>query len=413
MTIRIPWRAWYGDEWLEIRTPSSWQVLDYWPTGGPDIGSEGIEQAFAHPIGTPILEELARGKRRVAIAVDDISRPAPAARLMPLLMRQLEAAGVSLDDVVVVLGTGTHAAMHKEAIVKKVGLEAAERLDVHNSSPYGNTADMGTSARGTPVHINSFFASADLKIGVGSITPHSGPGFGGGAKVVIPGVAGIETISSMHRPGRLKTALIEVDDNELRDEIEQMVRHHVGLDCVVNAVINPRREIAGLFVGDMVAAHRAGVALARQVYATEMPTEPVDIVFTNAYPKDTDFLQAGMGLNVLSSTPRRVVKENGTVVLITASPEGRGFHGLYSPGMMYDRLRDAPGGHIDPAFRGTQMVYYSPAITAADARSNAVYREWDALIAFLRGRHGEHATAAVFPCGSIQLARESVGGSPT
>ena len=59
------------------------------------------------------------------------------------------------------------------------------------------------------------------------------------------------------------------------------------------------------------------------------------------------------------------------------------------------------------------MVYYSPAITAADARSNAVYREWDALIAFLRGRHGEHATAAVFPCGSIQLARESVGGSPT
>jgi len=226
-------------------------------------------------------------------------------------------------------------------------------------------------------------------------------------------VASIETIASMHRPGRLETALIEVDHNELRDEIEQMVRDQVGLDCVVNAVGNPRREIVGLFVGDMIAAHRAGVALARKVYATEMPTEPVDIVFTNAYPKDTDFLQAGLGLNVLASTPRRVVKENGTVVLITASPEGRGFHGLYGPGMMYDRLRDAPGGRSDPDFRGTQMVYYSPGITAADARSNAVYHEWDALIAFLQKQHGDHATAAVFPCGCIQLARESVEGSLT
>jgi hypothetical protein len=258
------------------------------------------------------------------------------------------------------------------------------------------------------VRINRFFAEADLKIGVGSITPHGGPGFGGGAKVVIPGVAGIETIASMHAPGRLRTRLMDVDDNELRDEIEQMVRDNVRLDCIANVVLNTRRQIAGLFVGDMVAAHRAGVALARQVYATEMPADPVDIVFTNAYPKDTDFLQAGMGLNVLSSTPRPIVKPEGTVVLITASPEGRGYHGLYGPGMVYDRLGDAPRVRRDPAFRGTRLVYFAPPITAADARTDAVFREWDTLIGYLRDRHGDCATAAVFPCGAMQLARESV-----
>ncbi len=413
MTVRIPWRAWYGDQELEIRTPSSWQVRAYWPDDAPDIGDEGIEQAFAAPIGTGAIAELARDKRRVAIAVDDISRPAPAARLMPIVMRELKAAGVDLDDVVVVLGTGTHAPMLKEAVLKKLGREAAERLDVHSNTPYANAVDLGTSKRGTPVRVNRFFAEADCRIGVGSITPHGGPGFGGGAKVVIPGVAGIETIASMHEPGRIRTGLLRVEGNELRDEIEHMVRDHVGLDCIVNAVINSRREIAGLFVGDMVAAHRAGVALARQVYATDMPEEPVDIVFTNAYPKDTDFLQSGMGLNVLNSTPRPIAKEDGTVVLITASPEGRGYHGLYGPGMVYDRLRDALGKRHDPAFRGTRLVYYAPPVTVSDVRSNALFRDWDALIADLRERHGAHATAAIFPCGAIQLARESVSWGKT
>jgi nickel-dependent lactate racemase len=344
----------------------------------------------------------------VAIAVDDISRPCPAARLMPHLMQELEAAGVDLDNVKVVLGIGTHAAMHKQAILKKLGREAVERLDVHNSTPYGNTVDLGTSKRGTPVRINRFYAEAELKIGVGSITPHGGPGFGGGAKVVIPGVASIETVSSMHEPGRIKTRLIDVDNNELRDEIEHMVRDRVGLDCIANAVINSRREIAGVFVGDMVAAHRAGVARAKQVYATDMPPEPVDIVITSAYPKDTDFLQAGMGLNVLASSPRPVIKPGGTVVLVSASPEGRGFHGLYGPGMMYDRASGHPGDRQDRSFRGTPLVYYAPDITPADARCNAVYREWDALIAHLQERHGDRATVAVFPCGAIQLAAESV-----
>ena len=71
-------------------------------------------------------------------------------------------------------------------------------------------------------------------------------------------------------------------------------------------------------------------------------------------------------------------------VLISASPEGRGYHGLYGPGMVYDRMRDVPDARRAPSFRGTEMVYYAPPITAADARCNAVYRDWDALIAFLR-----------------------------
>jgi nickel-dependent lactate racemase len=131
----------------------------------------------------------------------------------------------------------------------------------------------------------------------------------------MPGVAGFETIASHHQVGRLKGGLNNIEHNEWRADIEQIVRDHVGLDWILNVVPNSRREIAGLFVGDMVAAHRAGVDLARRVFATEMPAEPVDIAVCNAYPKDTELLPIWHGMQALNTSPRPVVKEHGAIVL--------------------------------------------------------------------------------------------------
>lgn len=403
--IRIPWRAWYGDETLELEFPAAWHVRDYWPASARELNDEEIEWAFDHPIGAPPLEELARGKRNVSIAVDDISRPSPAARLMPPLMRRLEKAGVDLDQVRVVLGVGMHRPMVKEDIIKKIGPEAADRLDVHNNTPYENTVDLGTTPRGTPVHISRYFAEAELKIGVGGITPHGSPGFGGGAKVIVPGVAGVETIAAIHQPGRLKTALGE-EETEFRQEIEYIAREHVGLAYIVNVIPNARRQVGGLVVGDMVAAHRAGVKIGRSVFATEMPPEPVDIAICNAYPKDTDFLQNGLALNILRSAQRPVLKEGGVVVIITASPEGRGYHGIFGPGMRYDprRLGRDPRPNA-PRYEGHEIVYFSPNLTPADTRSSSLFRRWEDLIGYLQARFGSKPSVAVFPCAAMQLAR--------
>ena len=407
--IRMRWRSWYGDDELQLSFPPSWRVGDYWPDGAPDIGSEGIESAFDNPIGAPTVQDLARGKRRVSIAVEDLSRPTPTARLIQPLIRRLEKAGVDLDDVRVVMAVGMHIPMLKEGIVKKLGQAAVDRLDVHNNYPHDNVVDLGVSDRGTPVRICRHFAESDLRIGIGTIIPHGAPGFSGGAKVVVPGVASLETVAALHLPGRLKTAVLDVDHNEFRAEIEHIVRDRVGLDCIVNAVTNPRREITGLFVGDMIGAHRAGVQLARKVYATEMPSEPVDIAICNAYPKDTECLQKFAALNVLSSCPRPVVKEGGTIVMISASPEGRGYHALFGSGMRYDPVqRQQDGEERYQIMPGKSLILYSPWVSKGDARGIVLFRQWDSLVDHLRRQHGDRATVAVFPCGSIQVARESV-----
>lgn len=409
--INIPWHSWYGDHDLELDFPERWQVRAYWPTDAPDMDEAAIEAALDAPIGTPTIEELARrsvaaGKPTVSIAVDDISRPTPAARLMPAVMQRLEAGGVHLDDVKVVLAVGMHRLMTKEEMRKKLGDLAVERLDVYNSFAHDGHIDYGVSSRGTPIKLCRQFAEGDLKIGIGSILPHSGPGFGGGAKIVFPGVAGYETVVSMHKPGRLQTGLLNVDHNELRADIEEMGRK-VGLDVVINVVVTSRRGIAGVYVGDFIQAHRAGVEQARAVYATSMPEEPVDIAICNAYPKDTDFLQAGLGLNILASAEltapaRPILKPHATVVLVSASPEGRGHHALYSPGMVY-RRDTGDWRSSQPTYEGHPIVYLSPHITPQDARCVHTYGSWEALRDYLASRYTD-PDVAIFPCGPIQIA---------
>ena len=403
--IRIPWRSWYGDEELVLSFPRSWEVDLFPPADAPDIGGKGIEEAFANPIGTPTIAELARGKRTVAIAVDDLSRPTPGGRLLPSIMRQLEEGGIDLDRVRVVMAVGLHRPLLRPDYVKKLGQIATDRLEVHNNFPFDNLADLGVSDTGTPVRICRFFAEADLKIGLGCITPHGGPGFGGGAKIVVPGVASYETISSIHTPGRFKTGLLDVEHNELRAEMEHIARDKVGLDCIANVVPTSRRQIAGLFVGDLVDAHRAGVRLARQVFATEMPAEPADVVITNAYPKDTEYQQRGTALNVLASSSQPMVKEGGTIVLIAASPEGRGYHVLYGPGMRCDPEKSQEQvQRAAQTMQGASVVMFAPWIPPVYAPGAVLLRRWDDLVDYLQDKHGDRATVAVFPCGSIQIA---------
>jgi nickel-dependent lactate racemase len=294
-------------------------------------------------------------------------------------------------------------------IVKKLGEAVADELACYLNHPYDNWVDFGTSARGTPIHICRYFAEADLRIGVGSIVPHGAPGFSGGAKVIIPGCAGIETIAAIHQPGRLKTGLLDIQNNEFRADIEQMVTEKVGLDCIVNGVLTAQRGLAGLFVGDPIAAHRAGVSLAKQAYATAVPDEPVDIAICNAYPKDTDIHQKLHALYVLRSSPRPAVKENGTIVIVTASPEGLGYHGIFGEGMRYDDFqRQREMRRQAASFWGAPIVTYAPGLTEAEAKRDGAFRHWPDVVAHLAGRHGQEATVAVFPCGSMQVAKEAV-----
>ncbi len=290
-------------------------------------------------------------------------------------------------------------------MIKKLGEEIASRFEIFSHNPYDNLKYMGQTSRGTPIYVNRFVAESDLRIGVGGIYPHGGAGFGGGGKIILPGVAGMDTIEANHRniPGAGHGV---IEKNENRADIEEAARK-AGLDVIVNVVVNSRREIAGVFVGDMVKAHREGVKIARRVYKTEVPRD-VDVFVTNAYPLDTEMFQIVKGLWMM----RRSSKEDVVTVLLAACSEGRGFHALYQMG---GRLWVPPErSWLKRYFMRTQaskrrLLILSPNLNRRDIRQifpegeTDLLRSWEEVIEELERRYKDGINVAVFPCASIQV----------
>lgn len=409
-TVRIPWGAWFQDTELALDFPSDWEVTLYPPRGGQDIGADGIREAFTKPIGTLPIHELARGKRTAAIVVDDLSRPTPASRILPHVLAELEQAGISRNGITIIIGVANHRQLTREEMAWKVGQDIVRSVRVVNHFSWDNCIHIGTTRRGTPVFINALVMAADFKMLVGSVLPHGSPGWAGGAKLLAPGVAGIETARALHGPGGPKGGVGKTE-TEFRTEVEECARL-AGIDAIANAVLTQERGIAYLAVGNLVTAHRAAVDVARHVYATKVPHN-ADICVLTAYPKDTEYAQLGLSFNIWNSAKKPLVHEHGSVVLCTAASEGAGFHSLMGPGMFLGQRwsQSTPAAALLPR----NVILFSPGITTHDLSPRAQQtltfcQEWDQVIAALRSHHRSTASVAVFPCAAMQIADDLAAG---
>jgi nickel-dependent lactate racemase len=228
-------------------------------------------------------------------------------------------------------------------------------------------------------------------------------GFGGGAKLVVPGLAGIETLQANHQPAvtGISGGLANADVDARRD-VEQIALE-TGLAFTCNVVINARRETAGLFCGHPVSAHRAAARFATEVFATPTPGAPYDVVCLNAWPKDGELLQIGNALNCYRTARQPLLKPDGTVVITACCQLGRGYHSLHGEGM---RLHKAPSakGYLN----GRELVVFSPHLNARDFRVSfapeyRLFTSWEALAAHLDAKHGGAPSVAVFPTAPLQI----------
>ncbi|MFZ5918221.1 MAG: nickel-dependent lactate racemase [Chloroflexota bacterium] len=404
MAIRVPWQAWYGETEQELTFPDGWQVRLAHMADAPPASEDMILEALQRPIGAPPLRELAQGSQKAVIVVEDITRPLDTAAILPAILSELAAGGIRGDDVWITMGLGAHTPMNRPDLIKKLGKSVVEHYAVYQNQPYENLAYLGDTQRGTPVYISRFYLDADLRISLGTVTPHPYAGFGSGAKTVAVGVAGIDTLFANH--GRAYSSGLpttgKLDGNDCRDDMEEIARM-AGLSFAINGVINSRRQLVGLFAGHQVQAHRAAADLARRVSATELPP-PADVVVFNAYPKDTNLIQSINSLNAAGYDLSRVLKADGTAVLTTAAPEGIGIIYLESVGMrLYLKLsREMMGLGKHGA------IVFSPNLSYPEVRTfypddTLVYNQWPQVERELLARHGKRAWVTVFPCGAIQI----------
>ena len=274
------------------------------------------------PTGTRPLCELAAGRSKVLVLVEDATRHTPVDRILPVLLDYLNAAGVGDDRIEILTAPGTHRIMTDAEIREKVSDDAYGRVRIsqHDCTVRESMVDLKPVYAGDveiPVQINKKLLEADLIIGLGNILPHSGAGFSGGAKILQPGVCGFATTSATHVAA---TLLPEIPlghvDSPARGGMEEVARR-AGLSFIINVVRDPKGRILTLVAGDFVAAHRLGVEVSRRAWGVSVP-EPADIVMVSSFPADIDWWQAEKGIIAACFA----VKEGGVIVFAAPCPEG-------------------------------------------------------------------------------------------
>ena len=317
----------YDRDGLDIGVPDAYSptVLHMQSAPGLPDPPRSLRDALTQPIGTPPLRELARGRRTACIVISDITRPVPNRLILPALLGDIEEAGIDRADITVLVATGIHRPATQEELSEMVGpdLVGQCRIVNHEARDASSHTHLGATARGTPVHIDKTYLSADVKVLTGLIEPHLMAGFSGGRKSVCPGIASLETVRIWHSPAFLESPRAEsgtLDGNPVHEEALEIAQM-AGVDFIVNAVLNEKRETVGIFAGDLVKAHLAGIACCRKVVSVPIPS-PFDVVVTTSagYPLDTTFYQAVKGLT--GAMP--AAKPGGTIILAAGMAQGVG-----------------------------------------------------------------------------------------
>ena len=313
----------YKNSEVGVKVPRENLLYFIKPEDLPGLKDEkkSIRESLKSPIFAAPLSEKVKKGTKVVIIGDDITRPTPRERIFPVILDELNRAGVPDKDITVLISLGTHRYMSDEEIEKCYGKEVTRRVRVvnHEWKDESNLVKVGSTPGGIPVSVNKLACEADYLIAVGSIVPHCLAGYGGGGKAVQPGICSWETTGKTHLLPMYKDMFLKMvgdTENEVRLEMEK-VAEVVGLNFIVNVVLNDKKKIVHIASGDQVKAHREGVKVAKKVYERKIP-DLAEIVILSAYPADIDYWQ---GVKPLSYA-QRGLKKGGTVILLASFPDG-------------------------------------------------------------------------------------------
>jgi len=409
-TIKLRQLAWYDPKELVLPLPDGWQIEVYNMAGynRPALKPDEIKTAISKPIGTTPIRELAKGKKEVVIIFDDMTRVTRVAEIVPFVLEELAEAGIPDSSIRFIMALGCHGAKDRRDFVKKLGEDVLARFPVYNHNAFGNCTYVGTTATfGTKVYVNEEVMKCDLKIAIGSVVPHPTTGFGGGGKIILPGVTSFETIEHNHgtiykivrEEGRPVAGMGIFDNNPVRIDIEEAAVL-AGLDVIINCIVNTQGDTVSIHAGALKPAYAAAVQEAKTHYLTPK-VEGKDIVIANTFAK------ANEGWLGLPIAHRAIKPEGGDVVLIADMPEGQVTHYLLGP---FGKTSFGPK-RFGPRLprRVNHLIVYTeyPDLTSRawfgeDSDRVPFLHKWDDVLQFLQKNHGRDAKVAVYPNAEIQ-----------
>jgi len=398
----------YGHSARTIEMPSSVSpdVMEARPVSAVPL-DRAFEDAWLHPIGmADPAAALCRGER-IALIVNDHTRPTPTRDLLRLLWEKIRSR-VAASDVTVIVGTGTHRAPTEQELDEILGeLRHTFRVLIHDCDR--DLVDVGASSRGTRILLNRAVAEADRVMAIGHIGMHYYAGYSGGRKGVLPGVAGRETIAANHAQlSDPESRACLYDGNPISEEMVEAARL-APLDLIVDVVLASDGGIAKVVIGEPEAAHAAGRTMWNEHFQVPF-SQPYDVVVASAggHPKDINLYQAYKA----QFNAMRTLRDGGILFLAAACPDGVG-HAVFADWVerspspedvlsLYEREGFVLGGHKALYHaRDAQRVSIFLCTEMDDATVRRFYMEpaesLDPVLSEARRRFGESFRVLVMP----------------
>jgi nickel-dependent lactate racemase len=320
----------YGESGLTVDLPEdrTTVVEPVYTPGAPDP-AETLRAALRTPAAGPRLRDIVRPGQTVAIAVCDGTRAQPRHLMVPAVLEELDGV-VDLTDVVVLVATGTHRG-NTDAELRAMLGDVVDRVRVvnHDARDDSTLVWCGTHGNGVPVWLDRLWVESDVRITTGFVEPHFFAGFSGGPKLAIPGLAGLETVLTLHDAARIGSPRATwgiCEGNPVHDDIRAVVAAAGGVSFGFDVTLNRDQEIVGAYAGELFAMHAAAREGAR-----ELAMAPVDgrfdvVVTTNSgYPLDQNLYQAVKGISAAAT----VVKDGGTIICAAECRDGFPDHGSF------------------------------------------------------------------------------------
>jgi nickel-dependent lactate racemase len=410
----------YGKTRLGLDAPAEADVIVPRPAPALADPRQGLLGALRAPTASPPLRALVRAQDRVVIVHTDLTRATPNALILPILLAELEDAGVRRGNITLLNALGTHRRQTEAEMRDLLGDFVVDRYRCvqHDAWDDANLVSFGETSFGHPVRINRTYAEAEIKILTGFIEPHFFAGYSGGPKGVLPSVAGFESVLSNH--GRAMVAHPQATwgvtaGNPIWEEMREIALR-TRPTFLLNVTLDTQKRLTGVFAGEMLAAHAAGCAFVAEHALIEAP-HPYDVVVaTNSgYPLDQNLYQTVKGM----SAAARLVRQGGAVVMVSACQDGLPAHGRYAALLAQ---AGSPRGALDmlarPAFEShdqwqvqvqaqiqlhADVYIYSDGLSDDEIRAALLtpVRDLPAALAEFRARYGPRL--CVLPEGPLTI----------
>lgn len=300
--------------------PSGWRLISFaaFPEQGRGHDPKDLtRRSLKNPVGAPTLAASLSPGHRIAILVEDVTRASPKRLVLEALLEELRSIGIEESRISVIIALGTHRPLAPDEMEGIFGRELLTRYAfLNHDCRAADLVPAGELRTGRSVKINRKVMDADFRIGIGSIFPHPMNGFGGGGKILFPGVADFDSILEHHllftfHPG---TELGQMQGNLFHEQVCAVARS-AGLDFVINSVMNQNDEAADVVCGDPLDAHRSGVEKCKALISRRFDRK-ADVTLISSFP----YLEGPQIVKPLA--PASLITKEGACIVLVADLAG-------------------------------------------------------------------------------------------